>query len=302
MQQLIKPNPAIVRTWAILLLGAMLSLVITSCRKGNPHHEKPSIAVSILPQKYFLEKLSGDRFNITVMIPPGESPATYDPSPDQMVRLAGSSIYFLIGHIEFEKVWIRKLAGDYPETRFIDTSEGVEVDRMEHEGHGHLHHGADPHIWMSVPRVRKIASNMATALQEAFPERKEYFAANLTAFDRELDSLDAHINRQLKSCSGGQFLIYHPALTYFAEDHHLVQVPIEQEGKEPTSQYMRSLIDRARADSITAILIRRQFNQQEARTIEREIGGRLTVIDPLDENWMEQMRFIADELKTALTK
>jgi zinc transport system substrate-binding protein len=290
------------KPWLGIIVAALLSLSLVSCRNEKHEMEKPTITVSILPQKYFLEKLSGDQFNIRVMIPPGQSPATYDPTPDQMVTMAGSTIYFLIGHIEFEKAWIRKLIPEYPRIRFIDTSEGIETEYLDHAGENHSHHDFDPHIWMSVMRVRKIASTMASALKEVYPEEKNTYERNLQKFNRELDALDTFIKNELKDCAGEQFIIYHPALSYLAKDYGLEQVPIEQEGKEPTAHYMRTLIDRAVADSITAILIQKQFNQQEARTIEKEIGGRLIVIDPLEENWMEEMKRIAEQLKNALTK
>ncbi len=293
---------AISRSSGHFLVAALMTLALAGCRNAGTLGEKPSITVSILPQKFFLEKLTGDQFDITVMIPPGESPATYDPSPEQMVKMSGSAIYFLIGHIEFEKAWIRKMADDHPGIRFIDTSEGVALEQTDLEGHDHAHHGADPHIWMSVPRVKQIASNMTEALKEAYPGARETYTRNLESFQRELDALDGLIRMELQGLAGRQFIIYHPALTYFAGDYGLEQLPIEQEGKEPTSRYMRTLIDRATADSITAILIQRQFSQQEARTIEKEIGGNLIVIDPLDENWTGQMELIAGQLKKALTK
>ncbi len=300
MQHIIQRRGKIHGWFRMAILLLLPGPFLAGCNPPADKQAKPSITVSILPQKYFLERISGGQFDITVMIPPGESPATYDPTSDQMVKMASSDLYFLIGHIQFENAWIMKMKGEYPGIRFIDTSRGVDVEELEHEGHDHAHHGVDPHIWMSVPRVKQIASTMAEALGEAYPEKQDVYTANLGQLQAELDSLHASIRNELAGLRGGKFIIYHPALTYFAGDYGLVQIPIEQEGKEPTARYLRSLIDHAVSEGISAILIQKQFNQQEARTIEQEIGGRIIVIDPLDENWPQQMNYIAVELKKAL--
>ncbi|HSH53330.1 MAG TPA: zinc ABC transporter substrate-binding protein, partial [Bacteroidales bacterium] len=73
------------------------------CCTPQPKNNKPTITVSILPQKYFIEKIAGDHFTVNVMIPPGASPVTYEPTPKQMQELTISDVYFRIGHIEFEK-------------------------------------------------------------------------------------------------------------------------------------------------------------------------------------------------------
>ena len=275
-------------------------MMIIGCSPKRDTTDKPVITVSILPQKYFLEKLTGDQFSIRVMIPPGESPATYDPTSEQMIQLTRSDVYFLIGHIGFEETWIKELEGDYPGTVFFDSSRGISFEHSDHDGHDHDHHGIDPHVWMSVGNVKQIAINMTNLLADKFPEKAIEYNSNLESFNEELDALNNDISATLQDLSQREFIIYHPALTYYARDYGLVQIPIEQEGKEPSARYMKTLIDHAKANGIKAVFVQKQFNQEEAKTIEKQIDGKLISIDPLAENWMEQMRFIAAELNTVL--
>lgn len=293
------------RTFQSLLTGWMLfmaSIMLSGCGAPHAESERPVLTVSILPQKYFAEKISGNQFTIQVMIPPGQSPATYDPTPEQMINLSRSTIYFMIGHIEFEKTWIRDLTGDYPETRFIDTSEGIEFEHFEHEGRDHSHHGVEPHVWMSPLNVKLIARNMAASLSLIYPGNKDMYSENLAKFEEELDSLHQFISRELKDLDQREFIIYHPALSYYARDYGLVQIPIEDEGKEPSARYMKTLVDRAKSMNIRAVLVQQQFNQEEAKTLVREINGNLILIDPLDPGWSEQMKKITLALKSTLQK
>ena len=282
-------------------LGLMiLVLSINGCGSNKKGPDKPMISVSILPQKYFLEKISGNQFYIQVMIPPGESPATYDPTPEQMISLSKSTAYFLIGDLQFEKSWILDTRQQYPSIEFINTSKGLQLEHTDHDGHDHQHSGVDPHTWMTPANVKVIAATMAGSLAKIYPEKEKAYQQNLFLFNNELDSLHRFIEQELQGLRSNEFIIYHPALTYYARDYHLIQVPIENEGKEPSAKYMKTLIDRARAGNIRAILVQQQFNQEEARTIEKQIGGKIIVIDPLAEQWKDQMIYITNELKSVL--
>ena len=143
----------------IIILGFFLSACSNNQKKADTGN---SIMVSVLPQKYFVEKIAGDHFNINVMIPPGASPVTYEPTPKQMKELTKSFVYFRIGHIEFEKSWMKKLININPDMEIIDLSKTADLIKPEHNHdhshEGHHHHGVDPHIWTSPKEVKKQAA------------------------------------------------------------------------------------------------------------------------------------------------
>ena len=85
-----------------ILCGILLFSVI-GCTNKKIVNKKQIISVSILPQKYFVEQIVEDFFEVNVLIPPGASPASYDPTPQQIADLEISIAYFKIGHIGFEK-------------------------------------------------------------------------------------------------------------------------------------------------------------------------------------------------------
>ena len=281
------------------ILAILLATLALSCHHPQDRSDKPVISVSILPQQYFLKQLAGDLADINVMIPPGASPATYEPAVSQLGKLERSSSYFRIGHVGFELSWMDKIRSVNPEMRIVDLSKGVDlIQETEEEHHpGHSHGGTDPHIWLSVPNARIIARNMYLELMPMFPDHQEELAGRYEKFTASLDSLDQAIHRKLDGVEDRDFMIYHPALTYFARDYQLVQHSLEIEGKSPSPAHLRAMTDLARDHEITRILIQAQFDRKNAEVLAREIGAEIIEFDPLDPNWMDQMLYIANQFK-----
>ena len=109
-----------------------------------------------MPQKYFVQRVGGDLVQVQVMVPPGRSPAIYDPTPKQMAELSQAKAYFRIG-VPFENAFLPKLRANYPRMKVVDTTKGVKFrylhheDGHEHEKTGHHQHAKgspDPHIWL----------------------------------------------------------------------------------------------------------------------------------------------------------
>ena len=132
------------------------------------------VVASILPQKYFIQKIGGDRVSVSVMVLPGANPATYEPKPRQMVDLSNADIYFAIG-VPFEKNWLSRFAEANPRMKIVETQSGINRIPMIAAGHRHhdenrhapeetTHAPTDPHIWLSPPLVMLQAKNILDAL------------------------------------------------------------------------------------------------------------------------------------------
>lgn len=281
---------------------------MVSCKNSAKNHEsqQESITVSILPQKYFVEKIVGNYFNINVMIPPGASPVTYEPTPKQMKDLMDSKVYIRIGHIEFEKSWMKKLQNINPDMAIVDQSKAaalIEPDyNDDHDHEGHHHHGVDPHIWTSPKEVRKQIALIYDYFLNAYPEHKQEFTTNYNTLVNQIDTLDQYITKTLNPYKDKKFLIFHPALSYIARDYGLEQISIEIDGKEPTPANIQEIIQIAKAENIKVIFVQQQFSTHNARVIAEEIDGNVVQIDPLAYNWAESIQMIVDELAQSYSK
>ena len=164
------PATHVKRSFCLL---ALILLMTVGCAPNREDTRSPRLAVSILPQRYLVRQIAGDRFPIDVLIPPGYSPATYSPTPGQIRNLAHSRVWFRIGYIPFEKFWMKRIADNNPELRIVDTSSGVSMIRrgQDHNEIG-AHAGVDPHIWLSPRAVSIQAGNILKALERIDPSNR----------------------------------------------------------------------------------------------------------------------------------
>jgi zinc transport system substrate-binding protein len=276
---------------------------LAACSTGEPD-DRPVISVSILPQKYLAVKIAGDRYRINVMVPPGSSPETYEPTPGQMKDVANSLLYFSLGYIEFERTMLNSILSGNSNLIVVNTAQGMDMIAAETVLHGdHVHlYGVDPHIWLSVPGVRIQAGNMTEAMIATDPDNKYLYLENYEGFVEELDQLHARVSEKLSNASRRSFLIFHPALAYFARDYGLTQIGIEEEGKNPTAASMKSVIDVARSEGIKDVIIQMEFERENARAVARELGGTVIEIDPLSGEWFKTMEDIAEKISLILNR
>ncbi|RKD91929.1 metal ABC transporter solute-binding protein, Zn/Mn family [Mangrovibacterium diazotrophicum] len=281
-------------------LLAFIFIVALAC-SGPNKTDKPTIAVTILPQKYFVEKIAGDLVQVNVLVPPGASPELYSLMPSQMTGLSTTLAWLGIGQVGFEQGWVDKIRTSNPKLAYFDTSEQADWIAGEEEIHGdHVHlHGIDPHIWSSPEEVKKIATETYKALAQVLPEHKETFEANLAKFQAEIDSLDEELKQTFEQLPSKKFLIFHPALTYLARQYGLEQVAMEVDGKEPSPKHLKELAEMAKNENIKAIFVQKEFNMDNARQMAKEIGGEVIQVDPLSENWADELRTIAKKIAQA---
>lgn len=261
--------------------------------------QKKKLSVSIPPQKYFIEQIAGDKFEINVMIPPGANPVTYDPSPGKMKEIANSVAYIKVGHLAFEKIWMDKFTSVNPEMIVIDQSKYTELIQANKETNHHNHdHGSglDPHIWTSPKAVKTQVKAIKEGLTELDPEHESFYTKNYRNFLNNIDTLNSFVESRLGDMKNESFMIFHPALSYYARDYGLNQIPIEFEGKEPTPSKLKEIVDLARKEQIRTIFIQKQFNIDNAKTVADEIGGTLEVINPLDSNWVLTIKDITEKI------
>jgi zinc transport system substrate-binding protein len=270
--------------------------------------KKLAVFVSIAPQKYFVHQIGRERVDVQVMVPPGASPATYEPKPRQMAALSKTPVYFAIG-VPFERIWLKKIAAANPNMRVVHTDQGIQKIPMATHHHESEHHQAkdhqnrgelDPHIWLSPPLVMTLARTIRNALQEIDPAHRSVYDANYKAFASTLTALDAELRNTFAGRQGLQFMVFHPSWGYFADTYGLKQVAVEIEGKDPKPAQLKELIEHAKEKGIKIIFVQPQFSSKSAKLVAREIGGRVAVADPLAQDWSTNLRAVVREFKGAL--
>ncbi|MGC9361253.1 MAG: metal ABC transporter solute-binding protein, Zn/Mn family, partial [Anaerolineae bacterium] len=248
---------------------------------------------------------------VTVMVLPGQNPATYEPTAEQMAALSRADAYFSIG-VPFENAWLDRIASANPDMLVVDTSEGIARRAMEVHSHSpdKEEEGArageaaqpDPHIWLSPRLVRIQAENIAAALIELDPAHADAYRANLAAFQAELDELDAEIREKLSGLANRNFMVFHPSWGYFAEDYGLEMYPIEVGGQEPSSAELTQLVRTAKQEGIRVVFAQPEFSTRSAEVIAEEIDGRVILVSPLARDWAENLRQVSQTFAEVLSE
>jgi len=271
-------------------------LVINPAWAGEPL----GVFVSILPQRYLAERIGGEYIEVSVMVQPGASPATYEPRPRQMTRLAKAELYFRIG-VPFERAWMDRLRSINPDMEVVATSQGIERRHMGTlQGSGSERGLADPHVWTSPPLAKLVARNMRDALVRHDPGHAAAYREGYQALAADLDQLHRDIRAILRDLDRRSFMVFHPSWGYFADTYGLKQIPIEIEGKAPSARQLARIIDKGRREEVSVIFVQRQFSRDTAEAVADAIGAEVVQVDPLAADYIANMRRVARAFAAAL--
>ncbi len=297
----------------IITLSVVLTMILTGC-SATEESDKPIVAVTIVPQAAFVEAIAGDLVEVVTIIPPGGSPASYEPTPQSMVKVADSSVYFSIG-VPAEKgsilpqtdglniVELADLVNDvYPDRMFEDEHDEHEEDvDHEEEEDEHGHEGRDPHIWLSISRVKLMLEIMKDEIIKIDPENEEVYQSNYEAYVSQLDELDSRVKELFADKEEHAFLIYHPSFGYFADDYGLEMIELEEDGKEAGADHMQEIIDIAREHNLNTVFYQAEISSTQVEALIDELDAQKVQLDPLSKdyitNYWEVATLIADSLR-----
>ena len=254
---------------------------------------KPLISVSIEPLRNIVEHLAGDYYKVVTLTPVGASPETYEPTPKQLMDVSNSKLYFAIGTLGFEKQQLERMKETAPTLKIYTVSDDISLLSVQHEGHGD---STDPHIWMSPKNVVQMARNVCNALCQNDPEHTAVYKKKLADLERHADEIDRRIRLMVSKVRYRNFLIYHPALAYFANEYGFRQLTIEQDGKEPSSEHLATIISEAKAAEVHIIFLQREFKGRSVKSISKATGARVVIINPLAYRWDNEAIAIAKAL------
>lgn len=271
-----------------LLYILILSIsAFQACTPQKKSDEK-ILSVSIEPQKYLLEKLVGNKYIVNTAIPVGSNPETYDPSPSQMVNIGKSEMYFKVGNLGFENTWLKNISVNNPDMNIVDCSQGIQTIQDDHG-----HPNGDPHIWSSTKTALTVSTNMYNALIAHDPKHKDYYLDKFKTLEKTIQQTDSIIKSYIAEAPCKSFIIYHPALSYFAEQYGLHQYSIEVDGKNPTPKQIAELVKKAKQENIRVIFIQEEYDLKNAEPIANETGAKIVVINPLSYKWDQELIKIA---------
>ena len=275
---------------------------------GGVQDEGLRVFVSIQPQKYFAERIAGPDAEVSVMVPPGKEPHSYEPTPRQVARLSEADVYFRIG-VPFEEAFIPRIRRSLKELEFVDTTERITRRRLDarpsatHTGHDDEEEGegpVDPHVWLGPLEVKTMAAEIRDALSDLRPEHADRYRDNYQSFAADIDELHSALSDQLAPFEGQTMFVFHPAFGYFADTYGLDQEAVEIGGKEPSAAQLERIIEKAREENVRVIFVQPQFAAESAERVARAIDGAAVPIDPIAAHWLSNMSTMAERIREGL--
>ncbi|MBN4066857.1 zinc ABC transporter substrate-binding protein [Simkania negevensis] len=281
-----------------LFVLLMPLLAFTGCTNSKEqtvslaHPPSLKVLVTIEPYRYLVDRLAEGRVEVVVLVPPGGNPHAYELTPREASRVESANIWFFLGD-QTERSLLEMMESKKNPVQMVDLREALPLIEGAHCHTGHCHEGADPHIWLS-PKLLKIqAGTIAAALQKQDPESAGYYQDNLTTLLADLDKIDAKLEDLLVKAVHKTFIISHPSLGYFCRDYGCEQLPLEQEGKEPTIKYQTAIIMKARERGVCVVFAQEQFHKKPAELIAKHLHARLTVLDPYSYHFLQELELVA---------
>lgn len=266
----------------------LILLLFISCKDNSDHiNEEIKISVTLPPFADLTKQIVGDRAIVNTLIPPGTNAHSYDPAPQQLKKVLDADIYFRVGSLfKLENILLDKIKENI--SNIVDCSKGVEFIEK------------DPHYWLSPVNAKIITQNILETLNETYPQHKNYFTNNRNQFVRKIDSLDAAIKNNLSGKVERILFVYHPAWKYFAKNYGLEEIAIEQDGKHPKAKNLKNFIEIAKAKGVSCIFFDPHFDDSAVTTIASSLGLKIDSLDPLPENYIQNLIDIDNKLNIYL--
>jgi len=271
------------------LIGFLL--LVLSLSPAMLRAEGLSAVTTLFPLKEFAQSIGGERVTVSLLLPPGAEPHTWEPKPSDIARLSHADVFICIGAGMEPRAHSIVTSLDNPTIEIVEVSRSIPLIRLD-EAHYHgrhndkdeLAHGAvDPHIWLDFEYSQAIVDTIERAFDNKDPEWTEYYRRNAEQYKEKLQELDLKYQKVLSTCKCREFILgSHAAFAYMARRYGLKQIALYgvSPNSEPTPQKMAEVIRMAKKHQVKAIFFEELVSDKLARTIAREVGVETLVLSP----------------------
>jgi ABC-type Zn uptake system ZnuABC Zn-binding protein ZnuA len=262
---------SLIRIFAAISLFLMIGA--SACSPVNPVQ---SSSLRVLAVETFLgdiaQNVAGDRAKVDSLIPAGLDPHSFEPTPQDVVRIANSRVLIVNGFGLEE--WLTTVLDNAGGTRLVITATSGLVGRTPHPGEPV---GAtDPHFWLDPTKVLTYVENIRAGLSQADPDGAAIYARNATAYEKKLKDLDLWVKTQVNQIPPEKRLLVtnHESFGYYA-DHYGFQIvgtiiPSVSPDASPSAQQLSQLIGQIKKTGAPAIFLETGSNPQLAQQIAQE--------------------------------
>ena len=249
--------------------------------------------VSVSPLSFIPLRLAEGISKVEVLLPSNANPHTFEPSFRQLQAISKAKIYIKVGHLKlpFETRLLSDIILERGKNLVtINASEGLTLDED------------DPHIWLSVKVMKNLAKRYAQELAALSKEHSEQINTRLTSLLSDIDSLDLYLKELFRDKAAWKFFVFHPSWGYFANEYGLIQLSLEQHGKETGTYNMTQQISFAKKLGCKVLFVQPQISKRAASIAAKQIGAQVVELNSLDADWLANMKKTGNEISKALVR
>jgi zinc transport system substrate-binding protein len=275
-----------------LFIAALLAvlLITPGCRKHEQKSGQLQVVTTLFPLYDFAKRIGGDKVQVSLLLPPGVEPHSFEPRPEDIVRVNHADLFIYTN--DYMEPWAASIVAgvDKGKVGIIEGGKGVpllpapageEHEHAEGHAHGHEHGGMDPHIWLDFGNAKIIAGNILAAIIARDPANQSYYQQNAAGLSRDLDALDQRYRETLANCPKKVFLHGgHYAFGYLAKRYGLkyVSASAVNADSEPTPAKLAELVKLMHSERLNYVYTEELLSPRVAETIARETGAKVLML------------------------
>ena len=258
--------------------------------------KKIRVVTSVFPLLEFAGAVSGERGEVSLLLPPGAEIHTWQPRPSDIIRLSSADLFIYIG-ADLEP-WLHDLLKSVrnPNLRVLEASRGIPLideEGIVHNAHEQKHGAHDPHIWLDFKNDQRIVDKIAAVLSEMDPEGSSVFERNAFIYKEKLQRLDQKFKDGLMDCVHRTIILAgHGAFDYLARSYNLRQISLYglSPDSRPTAKKLIEVVELAKKYRIKVIFFEIRVRDELAKVLAGEVGARTLVLNPGANLTKEQLK------------
>lgn len=277
-----------------------ITLILTMAVPAVSSAERLTVLTTLFPLYEFAREVGGEVVDVSLLLPPGAEPHTWEPKPSDIARIRDSDVFIYLG--EEMEPWVasilRTVEGEEP--LIVEITEGL--DRLLEKGGdvtpGPLSH--DPHVWLDFAAASLIVTYVADSLSETFPDHEPYFQENREVYNEKLKKLDDLFFQSLRKCRPRTFVFGgHAAFGPLASRYDLNQISIYSANpdSEPSPRLIAAIVRTIRDQRLKVVYFEDLVNPKLSRVVARESGVSTLSLNPggnlTQAQWEAEMTFIS---------
>jgi zinc transport system substrate-binding protein len=281
----------------LIMVGLIAVTFLAGCGQRKEENsigkkEKLEVYTSIYPINYIVTEIGGESVSVENVVPLGTDPHDFEPSMKTVGNIRNSDLFIYNG--AGLESWAESISNEIEPEKVIEAAKLVDLidieDSHEEEDHDeedpddHEHGDKDPHIWLSLNNMNKIAKVVESKLSELDPENKDLYKANYEKLEEKLLNLDERYREELKGRTSSTILVSHSAFKYLAKEYDIEQIAVAgiSPSAEPSPRTLSKLIDIASEKKLKYIYFETLASPKSVEMLSEEANLEPLVLNTLE--------------------